>query len=85
MSNVRHFQSEMRVMAEKLSSRLLQAAEAGSVLEIDTLFGQLAVDVICSVGFQYDMRAMDGASDMFQMLHQSVRDDLEVGYHNADL
>jgi hypothetical protein len=79
VSNVRHFQSEMRAMSQNLSSRLLRAAEIGSVLEIDTLFGQLAVDVICNVGFQYDMHALNGKSDMFQVLHQSVRDDFEVG------
>ncbi len=77
VNNLRNFQKQIKLLGEKLCARLSDAAAAHSVVELDRLFGQLAVDVICSVAFQYDMCALDN-SQVFQNMHKDLRVRFEV-------
>ena len=69
----------MNGLVMKLCDNLdLVAATGGtqSVL-IDKLFGQLAMDAICKVAFQYDLHGLDD-SPTFNKLHNSLEISLQV-------
>ena len=47
----------------KVCNVLDTAAERREVVEIDKLFGQLTVDVICEVAFQLDIGALEDSEE----------------------
>lgn len=61
----------------KLSNKLrVLAQNADNSIEMDKLFGQLTVDIICKVAFQLDLNALDD-SNTFQMMHENLRRQFE--------
>ncbi len=59
MNHLRNFKSELKLISSKMSMMVSKYAESGDVLLIDKLFGQMSIDVICKIAFQYDLRALD--------------------------
>lgn len=59
MTQLKSCQEQLKLLTAKLISSLRESAEKGEAIGIDRIFGQVTVDVICSVGFQYDMHAME--------------------------
>ena len=52
----------IRLLCCKLCVVLDQAAESGAVVEMDKLFGQLTIDVICEIAFQFDINAIENSA-----------------------
>lgn len=61
----------------KLISKLEFYADSDIPIELDKLFGQFTMDVICNVAFQLDLNAL-GDSDEFELLHESLCVQFEV-------
>jgi hypothetical protein len=53
----------VKKLSAKLCDILDVTAKSGSVVQIDTLFGKLAFDVICEVAFQTHVGALDESAD----------------------
>lgn len=69
---LKQFQERMRLLSKKLCDALRENAERKSVVRADYLFGQMTVDVICSLAFQYDLNAMEN-SQLAQEVHEAIR------------
>eukprot|EP01034_Spumella_vulgaris_P025005 gene25005-31408_t len=76
VNNLRNFNKEVQVLSAKLISHLERLSVNRTPVEIDTLFGQLTIDVICSVAFQYDISAMENSQE-FQDVHQDLANRFE--------
>lgn len=71
MNNLRHFQDEVAKVVNKACAIVDKAAESDSILNIDVIFGQLTIDVICEVAFQLDIKALDN-SKIFQVYRRTL-------------
>lgn len=59
MLQLKVFQDQLKLLTSKLIALLKKSAENKTVMELDKVFGQVTVDVICSIAFQYDVQAME--------------------------
>ena len=70
MISLQKLQHLVHSLSEKLSKKLMEQIKASSdkapIIEMDVLFGQLTMDVICSVAFGFEMNALDN-SQLFQV------------------
>jgi hypothetical protein len=66
-SNLRKFKNIITSAGERVCAKLDQAAESGQPVEIDMIFGQMAIDVICEVGFDFKLGALNDPSK-FQVI-----------------
>jgi cytochrome P450 len=57
-SNLRKFKTVIASAGERVCAKLEKAAESGQQVEIDMIFGQMAVEVICEVGFGFKLDAL---------------------------
>ncbi len=80
-NSLRHFQDVLKELTSKLITKLnerIQKGEAGeAVVEMDVLFGQMTIDVICSLAFNYDVKALDD-SEISNELHNWMRTFFEL-------
>ena len=67
MSFLRHFNEVIRGLVEEVVGIMDQKIADGKVpVQVDVLFGQLTIDVICKVGFGMDINALKGSA-LFQV------------------
>eukprot|EP01035_Chromulina_nebulosa_P026222 gene26222-34308_t len=72
MSFLRHFNEVIRGLVEEVVGIMDQKIADGKVpVQVDVLFGQLTIDVICKVGFGMDINALKGSA-LFQELHETL-------------
>ena len=80
-ANLRNYETDMNGLVTKLCDNLDAAASVdgagGQPVQIDKLFGQLAMDAICKIAFQYDLNGLDD-SLTFNKLHNALRVSLQV-------
>ena len=62
MNNLRCSVEYIQVLCAKLTEILDCKVKDKSIVEIDKLFGQLTVDVICEVAFQLNINALSDAT-----------------------
>ena len=73
MTSVRSFQGVVKGLLSKCVAKLHDLVEQGNdIVEVDALFGQMTTDVICQVGFGYDIKALEG-SELSNNLHSWLR------------
>ena len=67
MSFLRHFNEVIRRLVAEVVDIIDQKIADGNVpIQVDVLFGQLTIDVICKVGFGMDINALKGSA-LFQV------------------
>lgn len=77
VSSVRSFESDVNSLVSKLCGIIGSAADASKPLQIDRLFGQLAMDAICRMAFTYELSALDDSAE-FAKIHDALAKALEV-------
>ena len=72
-ANLRNYEADMNALVTKLCDNLDAVAASGGTesVEIDRLFGQLAMDAICKIAFQYNLNGLDD-SPTFNKLHTAL-------------
>ena len=68
----------LRSIIEKFMDKLRESEKASKAVNIDELFGQLTVDVICEVGFEYYIGALDNSSS-----YHDMKENLRVMFENT--
>ncbi len=59
-NSLRNFHDIMRSLTDKMVTVLKTATKQSSKpIELDVLFGQMTMDVICNVAFGFDIKALD--------------------------
>ena len=78
-ANLRNYEADMNGLVTKLCDNLDAVAASGGTesVEIDRLFGQLAMDAICKIAFQYDLNGLND-SPTFNKLHTALCVGLQV-------
>ena len=78
-ANLRNYEADMNGLVTKLCDNLDAVAASGGTesVEIDRLFGQLAMDAICKIAFQYDLNGLSD-SPTFNKLHKALCVGLQV-------
>ena len=78
-ANLRNYEADMNGLVTKLCDNLDAVAASGGTesVEIDRLFGQLAMDAICKIAFQYDLNGLND-SPTFNKLHTALGVVLQV-------
>lgn len=79
MIALKQFNERLHLLSKKLLESLKDCSEKKSAVELDLLFGQLTVDVICSLAFQYDLHAMENSA-LSQELHEAIRITFQSGW-----
>jgi cytochrome P450 len=77
ISSLQKFEGEVEGLVDKLCAKVSSASCSGTVIEIDKLLGQMAMDAICSVAFSYKLCALDD-SEEFRLIHENLTSVLEV-------
>lgn len=72
MSFLRHFNDIVRGFVEEVVDIMDEKIAAGKKVpvQVDVLFGQLTIDVICKVGFGMDINALKGSA-LFQVSYMA--------------
>lgn len=68
----------LQSIIKKFINKLHDAEKSGKAINIDELFGQLTVDVICEIGFEYYIGALDESS-----IYHEMKDNLRVMFENT--
>ena len=71
------YTNTIKNLVVKLCDKLSESADSNTSIPLDLYFGQLTVDVICEVAFQYHAYALDNSKD-FNTLLNSTRAIFEV-------
>ena len=78
-ANLRNYEADMNGLVTKLCDNLDAVAASGGTesVEIDRLFGHLAMDAICKIAFQYELNGLTD-SPTFNKLHTALGVVLQV-------
>lgn len=66
LSTLRFFQDTIKVLTSQLVDILIKKSANEQAIKMDVLFGRLTIDVICKVGFDLDIHALEDSA-LFQV------------------
>ena len=74
LTGLRIFQDKMIMLTQRMSQKIEDLAQNSSnLIELDMIFGQMTIDVICMMAFGIDFKAMDNSA-IFQVIEEPTLD-----------
>ena len=70
-SKLRTFEDILKELTTKMILKFEELSKTTGIIEVDKVFGQLTLDVICRVAFGYDMNALDD-TQLFEVRFNSL-------------
>lgn len=83
-TNLKLYHETIQNVVSDLCIKLQQLAEMEEIVEIDTLFGQMTVDIICEVAFQYKIDALKD-SEAYEDIANTIQEYFKMATWVCDI